>query len=197
MGVSGHRNRTTGSATVSRPAPGLQRQARGRSRPNDFAPPEKLSIAEWAMFTRAMGRAPGVRIPRLSVVGQSGGYGASVIQRECSGAQDQTIRLALESDGQHVTLRPAHSGMCVDVAEAAAGDGGDVQQWECWAGALNQQWRLELVEDTPGRSVGTLRAAHSGRCLSVVGGSTDNGAGIVQWSCTDALHLRWRIEALR
>ena len=133
----------------------------------------------------------------LSVVGQSGADGASVIQRPCTGTPDQTIRLEAAADGEHFRLRPQHSNSCLDVAEGARGDGGAIVQWACWGEAANQLWRLDFVESTPTRKVGTFRSAHSGRCLSVVGASTDDGAGIGQWTCAPAGNIRWRMEVVR
>jgi len=39
-----------------------------------------------------------------------------------------------------------------------------------------------------------LIARHSGKCLHVVGGSTANGADIVQYTCLGVGHQRWQLQ---
>jgi len=34
---------------------------------------------------------------------------------------------------------------------------------------------------------------HSGKCLDVAGGSTKDGAKIIQWTCTDGYNQRWHL----
>ena len=132
----------------------------------------------------------------LSVVGQSTGNGAAFIQRACTGTADQTFRLNAEADGLHFTLRPLHSNSCADVAEAAPSDGGLIQQWACGPGP-NQLWAMDILENTPARKVVTFRASHSGRCLSVVSGSLDDGAGVAQFTCGEGPYFRWRLELVQ
>jgi Ricin-type beta-trefoil lectin domain-like len=38
-----------------------------------------------------------------------------------------------------------------------------------------------------------LRARHSGKCLDVYGGSTDDGASVIQFSCHGGYNQQWRL----
>ncbi|MEV1010878.1 RICIN domain-containing protein [Streptomyces sp. NPDC049881] len=72
-----------------------------------------------------------------------------------------------------------HANRALDVTggAGATGDGVAVQLWD-WTGGTNQQWRPEAVS-------GGYRfaARHSGKCLTVTGGATGNGARLSQQSC--------------
>jgi hypothetical protein len=41
-----------------------------------------------------------------------------------------------------------------------------------------------------------IRARQSGRCLDVTGGSTANGANVIQWACHDGSNQRWTLQAV-
>ncbi|WP_433252600.1 RICIN domain-containing protein [Streptosporangium sp. CA-135522] len=53
--------------------------------------------------------------------------------------------------------------------------------------------------DAPGtpeaRFSATLVARHSDKCLDVYGGSTRNGADVIQWTCTGGLNQDWSLVA--
>ena len=52
------------------------------------------------------------------------------------------------------------------------------------------------VEPEPAPVVGPIRAAHSGLCLGVAGGSTEAGAEVVQLTCDDSASQTWTITDL-
>ena len=83
-----------------------------------------------------------------------------------------------------------HSGKCLDVFDASAGDGAAVIQWRC-NGSASQQWRPEAVTDGAFRLV----ARHSGMVLDVSGAVIDDGAPAIQYSWHGGDNQLWTLEA--
>ena len=54
--------------------------------------------------------------------------------------------------------------------------------------------RLQAQAGGPPPGTYELIARHSGKCLDVYGGSTDDAATIIQWSCHGGPNQRWRLE---
>ncbi|MFJ8948419.1 RICIN domain-containing protein [Streptomyces sp. NPDC102395] len=54
---------------------------------------------------------------------------------------------------------------------------------------VQQEWRL--VQKDSGYF--SIEARHSGKCLSVNGQSTDNGAALVQWDCVEYTNQHFRL----
>jgi cytochrome c len=78
-------------------------------------------------------------------------------------------------------LTNVHSGKCVDDPNFATGNNVGMDQWTC-VSQTNENWRFER-----GSSNDLLiRNQSSGKCLTVLGGSTASGALIVQYTCTTA-----------
>ncbi len=65
----------------------------------------------------------------------SQGNQAVLQQYPCHGQTNQLFRL----DASASTIRPVHSGKCIDIAGVSTADGAAVQQYDCHGG-LNQQW---------------------------------------------------------
>lgn len=80
---------------------------------------------------------------------------------------------------------------CVEVAGWSHEDGAGVQQYGCHGGA-NQQFYPLWFPGRDGAAQGLeMRAAHSGKCLTVDGADDRNGARIVQSSCARVDHQRF------
>ena len=76
------------------------------------------------------------------------------------------------------SLRPRHSGRCLDVISQSTADGANIAQYGCNNGA-NQQWQpLDL-----GTGYHQLVARHSNRCLTVPSGSTADNVQVQQFAC--------------
>ncbi|GAA3346922.1 hypothetical protein GCM10020358_59790 [Amorphoplanes nipponensis] len=76
-------------------------------------------------------------------------------------------------------LTNVHSGKCVDNPNYATGNNVVMDQWTC-VSQTNENWRFER-----GSSNNLLiRNQASGKCLTVLGGSTASGARVVQYTCT-------------
>jgi len=73
-----------------------------------------------------------------------------------------------------------HSDKCVTVPGASGQWGVQLDQWECISTTtFNQRWFFEFTTD----GYAKIRNQNSGLCINVSGGSTANGAAIIQWGC--------------
>lgn len=70
------------------------------------------------------------------------------------------------------------SDKCLDIKNGSTENGGQIQQWSCYAGH-NQVWRLIPA----GGGVYQIRSFATGKCLDVEGSSKADGARIQQWAC--------------
>jgi hypothetical protein len=77
------------------------------------------------------------------------------------------------------TLRPVHSGLCLDVASASRAPQAAVNQFTCH-GAANQRWHFWSV---PGTSNILVLNDWSGQCLDIPNGSTASGTQLQQYPC--------------
>lgn len=121
-----------------------------------------------------------------------GGTGATannvvVQQYDCLGASqsNQQWTFTPAGDARTYYVKALHSGKCLDVAHGtgAIANGADVQQYECLGYAQsNQRW--EFVGTGDGRTY-FVKAAHSGKCLDVRGGTgaIANLVPVQQWDC--------------
>jgi hypothetical protein len=125
----------------------------------------------------------------LDVSGGSGATanGARIQQWDCLGLSqsNQLWTFRPTGDGSTYYVTALSSGKCLDVAggTTALTNGVELQQWDCLGyGQSNQRWQLVSTGDA---STFYLKAAHSGKCLDVRGGTaaTANGAVVQQWDC--------------
>lgn len=80
----------------------------------------------------------------------------------------------------YYTLRPANSGLCLDVVNGSTSNGARIQQWDC--NNLSQQsWYLGTAGDV--FTYYYLKNKKSGKCLEVKDGSNADGAPFQQWTC--------------
>ncbi|MCZ0983381.1 RICIN domain-containing protein [Streptomyces diastatochromogenes] len=80
-----------------------------------------------------------------------------------------------------VTIRPDHSGQCLEVADWSTANGAAVRQWPCTGGA-NQKWHRFWRSDNPEGSYYYVNV-HSNKCLEIGGWGRNDGATANQWDC--------------
>jgi thermitase len=86
-----------------------------------------------------------------------------------------------------------NSGKCLDVRNAATSNGTQVDQYACHTGD-HQKWQIESL----GSGLYKLKAMHSGRLLSIGGGTPANqteGAKTTQWDDGTYNDQKWYIQA--
>lgn len=111
--------------------------------------------------------------PTIQKAGGAGGLGGTAHQPTSTASPSDTV-----PDG--AILNPA-SGRCVDNSTP---NNSPLQLWDC-TGSAQQTWKV--MPDTSIRSVG--------RCLDVVGGSRDDGAGIQLADCNGTGAQQFRFDS--
>lgn len=131
----------------------------------------------------------------VDVAGAALGDGANVQQWSDNGSNAQRFR-AKRVLGNRYTLSNVNSGKCVDVAGASLADGANIQQHSCNDSGAQQF--LFYPRSTSGRGtlpVGQYIASinHSKLCLDISGGSSADGARVVQATCSSAPSQRFDV----
>ena len=80
------------------------------------------------------------------------------------------------------TIGNYHSGKCLDDTNGSGSNGTQMQQWTCLYNA-NQNWRVRYFVDLSGTYADNIQVEKSGKCLDLAGGSSANGAWVIQYSC--------------
>lgn len=91
-------------------------------------------------------------------------------------------------------LQVRHSNMCLEVPGASRTEGVGLDQWKCVAQA-NEWWYLDHALTWYGDDYFRIRSAHSGLCMNVAGGSTANGARVIQYRCGSYANEYFRFYA--
>ena len=149
------------------------------------APEMVFGTADSSLIFKHSGRC-------VDVGGRSRDGGASVIQWDCHGGDNQQFRFdrvdgddgtdggGNQDDGAPVgSLVAEHSGLCLTVPASSTENGVIVEQRSC-AGADSQRFKQVTVDGGF-----QLRAVHSGKCLGARGASTNNSTELHQWDCAD------------
>jgi hypothetical protein len=112
--------------------------------------------------------------------------GAQLVQRACGTDFGTGFLLVGAAQPGLYELVNAAASRCADVLGASVDNGAPVVQWDC-SGAPNETFQLRPVLDPTGADTGYVQivAAHSGKCLDVIGGATNEGAPVQQWDCHD------------
>lgn len=87
----------------------------------------------------------------------------------------------------------ANGGLCLDVASNSLNSGTAAVQQPC-SDAPSQTWAAVAI----GNGYYHLVAQHSGKCLNISGGSTADGAQLIQWDCqaAGATNDQWSLTAV-
>jgi hypothetical protein len=114
--------------------------------------------------------------------------GAQLVQRACGTDFGTGFLLVGAAQPGLYELVNAGASRCADVLGASVDNGAPVVQWDC-NGGPNETFQLRPVLDPTGADTGYVQivAAHSGKCLDVTGGATNEGAPVQQWDCHDPI----------
>jgi hypothetical protein len=112
--------------------------------------------------------------------------GAQLVQRACGTDFGTGFLLVGAAQPGLYELVNAGASRCADVLGASMDNGAPVVQWDC-NGGPNETFQLRPLLDATGADSGYVQivAAHSGKCLDVTGGATNEGAPVQQWDCQD------------
>jgi hypothetical protein len=112
--------------------------------------------------------------------------GAQLVQRACGTDFGTGFLLVGAAQPGLYELVNAGASRCADVLGASVDNGAPVVQWDC-NGGPNETFQLRPLLDATGADSGYVQivAAHSGKCLDVAGGATNEGAPVQQWDCQD------------
>ncbi|MDH6455885.1 MULTISPECIES: RICIN domain-containing protein [unclassified Streptomyces] len=113
--------------------------------------------------------------------------GAKVIQYTSSGSANQQWQFLPNADGSF-RLRARHSGRVLDSSGDSA-QGAQLIQWHD-AGSDNQWWRLV---DAGGGFHRVVNVRNSSWCVDVDGGSTADGARVIQQAVGSGTNQEWQI----
>ena len=110
--------------------------------------------------------------------------GAQLVQRACGADFGTGFLLVGAAQPGLYELVNAGASRCADVLGSSMDNGAPVVQWDC-TGAPNEIFQLRPLLDPTGADSGYVQivAAHSGKCLDVAGGATNEGAPVQQWDC--------------
>lgn len=130
----------------------------------------------------------------LTVPGGSGTLGVQLAQTSYTGATYQQWDVnpmpnTTGGDYSYFSINAAHSGYAADLNSGIAyNNGADIVQWN---GGNNvfEQWYLEYVGD----GYFKIHSRWCGKLLVVSGGSTAEGAPIIQWEDNGALDQQWKL----
>jgi hypothetical protein len=124
----------------------------------------------------------------LQIEGASRHYGAPAQQGPCKGFSHQRMRYDRATG--HLVME--HSGMCLEVSNRVISLGAPIWQAPCADGAVLQVFypSRPLIS---GEFVAVVVAA-TRMCLDVAGSSLEEGAAVVQWTCSaDSASQVWKV----
>lgn len=130
----------------------------------------------------------------MDVSGGSTVNGGAVIQWPKHGGANQQWTLH-QLAGNVYTIVDLNSGLCLEVPNSSTTAGVQLDQWACNGGA-NQQWALDSVGSyTSSADTGyELTALGSGLVADVSGGSTAQGAQVIQWATNGQANQTWNLS---
>lgn len=88
------------------------------------------------------------------------------------------------------TWENINSGLMMDVYGASLNGGAPIIQWP-YNGGNNQWWKMNVSGCCGGAPELNAVSVNSGQCEGVNGGSTDEGASIIQWPCNNNTDQIW------
>lgn len=126
----------------------------------------------------------------LDVSGPSTSNGAVVHQWSYNGGDNQWWFRPWQANGW-TRLSSRYSGKCLGISGGSTAAGAQAIQWDCngnpdqfvqfqWTGKTSGGWPVYHIIDY-----------NSGMCLGVSGGSTAQGAKVIQWPCNGNADQEW------
>jgi hypothetical protein len=119
----------------------------------------------------------------LGVAGASGSNGAAILQWTCDwqAPSDQRMHTLKRGSIWH-HIDPFHSsGKCLGVGGASMNPAASLVQWTCSPNANEQLYAFRVVNPDQSLSRVEIFVLHSHQAIGVAGGSTANGASVVQF----------------
>lgn len=90
-------------------------------------------------------------------------------------------------------IQASHSGQVLDILFDAKSDGAKIIQKPENPLSTSQQWRFAALTGAD-QGYYQIRSVWSGKCLDITGGSSDNGANLIQYKCdTNSDNQKWRL----
>jgi hypothetical protein len=83
---------------------------------------------------------------------------------------------------------------CAEIPGASKKNSTQADIWTC-VNQDNVKWVVTSAGAYAGINTYFIKNAHSGKCLNVAGYSIENGAKIIQYTCSSQLNGRWRFVA--
>jgi hypothetical protein len=110
-------------------------------------------------------------------------------QRTCVGGTNQEFLFTQVTGGYKITARNSNNKLEVRGGPTALANG--VPIWQAYYNGLaNEIWML--IKNSDGTY--TMMATNSGKCMTVSGTTTQDGAPIQQWTCSGAATQMWTFE---
>jgi hypothetical protein len=130
----------------------------------------------------------------MDVSGGSTANGGAIIQWPNHGGTNQQWTLR-QVGGNVYTIVDVNSGLCLEVPNNSTTAGVQLDQWTCNGGA-NQQWALDSVGSYTSSTDTSyeLTALSSGLVADVSGGSTAQGAQVIQWATNGQSNQTWNLS---
>lgn len=128
----------------------------------------------------------------LNLSGNNANDGAALITWTCGADANMKFdlpgfTLPLPYSGRTTTLVATHSNKCVDVPNASTAPGTGLLQWDCVAGAPEQDFQFVGTSD----GFYQVKPRNSGLCLDA--GSATNGTIVRQQACGSATSQKWKV----
>ena len=142
----------------------------------------------------------------LDVTGEKSANGTNVEIYQDSGSNAQLFKFVENNDGSYrIYTKTSNDDSCVEVINASASSGANVQQWED-NGHACQSWYLIPVEEEAEEEDTTKAASaltnnglymiqnvNSGLYMEVTNGTAANGINVQQWGANEAAaHNTWK-----
>ncbi|WP_166356010.1 RICIN domain-containing protein [Phytoactinopolyspora limicola] len=122
------------------------------------------------------------------------GLRLTLFQASCSASSlSGRFRLVPVAGTDRYEIRSVQNFQCAEVAQARLHDDEPVSLVPCHGGA-NQQVTLEYVDGSSYETVVRVRFAHSDKCASISGGSTNDRSLLVQRECGAARSQQWTLR---
>jgi hypothetical protein len=119
--------------------------------------------------------------------------GATVLQWDTQFNPNQQLIITPATQGSY-SIKFKHSSRCMDVSGPSIAPGALIHQWDCGAGASNQEWFFRPAQALMvGNSEYQLVSRQSGKCLDVADHGLNSGARLQQWACTGEPHQKFRV----
>lgn len=119
----------------------------------------------------------------------AGSSNGTVIQQySCNGTTAQQFQFQATSGGYSRVNNRTNAALVLDVSGVSLADNAGVQLWT-YGGGNNQQWQAV----SEGGGYYHLVARHSGKCLTVPGGSAADEVQLVQLACSGGAAQSFRI----